>query len=83
MVTRKQTQSGEIIIEMQVVDAKGVYIGEVKEIRDGDFLVDRSFARDLYIPHDSIEKIEYRMVFLGIPKKEMDKQGWLKPALFS
>src|ERR1041384_1671359 len=41
---------GQIRPGMEVVGRDGDHVGEVKEVRASDFLVDRSLARDVYIP---------------------------------
>jgi osmotically-inducible protein OsmY/sporulation protein YlmC with PRC-barrel domain len=50
---------------MEVVDVHGELVGRVKEISEIEFLVDRRFARDVYIPFDAIrnvgEKVYIRM----------------------
>jgi sporulation protein YlmC with PRC-barrel domain len=50
---------------MEVVDIHGEFVGRVKEISETEFLVNRRFARDVYIPFDAIrnvgEKVYIRM----------------------
>ncbi len=79
----KEFLSGETVwTKMQVVAQDGHFIGEVKEVYDGEFLVDRSMKRDIIIPADCVEKIDRATVYLGVPKHAVDKQGWKKPKLF-
>ncbi len=82
MENRKKTHVGEIIVGMKVVDPRGIHVGDVKEIHEEHFLVDRPMTRDVYVPYDACLKIEYRELHLNVPAKEVGKQGWKKSSLF-
>jgi hypothetical protein len=77
---KKKIQSGELRTGMEVVGKNGQKIGTVKEIRDQDFLVDRSGARDVFIPFSACDKIDQR-VHVNIPADQVDDQGWKEPDL--
>jgi hypothetical protein len=64
---------------MQVVGSDEVSIGQVKEIRENDFLVDRStlrLQRDVYVPLDAVGEVGEDRVMLGIAAGQVDGMGW-------
>ncbi len=71
-----------VMAKMQVVDQRGDYIGEVTEVYDDVFVVDRPMKRDLIIPMEDVDKIERAMVYLQILKQAVDRQGWKLTKLF-
>ena len=75
---RAGTQIGRELINegMEVVGSNGEYLGAVKEIRENDFLVDRSMARDVYVPFSAVAKSDRRTIILNIPSDKMDAMGW-------
>lgn len=86
LVGRDQVQVG-----MTVLSMSGDPIGHVKEVREGDFLVDRSRARDIYIPYrfvlgESAAGDRFRgtpdgtlAVVLALSKHDIDAQEWAHP----
>lgn len=66
---------------MEVVGRDGENVGEVKEVRSNDFLVDRSMARDIYIPFSACQATGGQ-VRLNVRADEVDNQGWEMPELF-
>jgi hypothetical protein len=67
--------------EMAVVGSDGDDIGTVKETRDGDFLVDRPMARDVYIPFTAIEASDGSTIRLNVRAGEVDNMGWQQPPM--
>jgi osmotically-inducible protein OsmY len=65
---------------MKVVGQDGEEVGEVKEIRSNDFLVDRTMARDVYIPFQAAHVMDDR-IRLNVRAGEVDDQGWEMPEL--
>ena len=65
---------------MEVVGRDGEHVGEVKEVRSNDFLVDRSMARDIYIPFHACE-MRGGQIRLNIRENEVDNQDWEMPEL--
>lgn len=65
---------------MKVVGQDGEEVGEVKEIRSNDFLVDRTMARDVYIPFHAANVMGDR-IRLNVQSGEVDDQGWEMPEL--
>jgi hypothetical protein len=66
---------------MQVFGTDDSRIGEIKEIRQNDFLVDRPMARDVYVPFHACEHVSDDRVRLNIPAGEVNNQGWPNPEL--
>src|SRR4030088_2741968 len=76
---------------MDVVAIDGEHIGKVKEVREGEFLIDRPLARDLWVPFSSVLEAgeqggtlrrgppQPSEVMLNISAAHVDNQGW-RPA---
>lgn len=65
---------------MEVIGRDGDRIGQVKEVRANDFLVDRPLARDVYIPISACRSTNGR-IRLNVRADEVDNQGWPNPEL--
>jgi ferritin-like metal-binding protein YciE len=76
MNPRSQLQQG-----MEVVGQDTGNVGTVKEMRDGDFLIDRPMKRDVYVPYNAIQNIDGGRAILNIPAGQVDSMGWDKPPL--
>jgi len=72
------TDRDQIREGMDVVDSDGQRVGTVKEVRDNDFLVDRSMARDVFVPFDECT-VEDRQVRLNVMADQVENQGWEVP----
>jgi hypothetical protein len=57
---------------MEVVDADGDRIGEVKEIRGDEFLVDRPMRRDIYVPMRLVRECSGDRVMLTHAKDDLE-----------
>lgn len=68
---------------MEVVGADGRRVGVVKEVRDRDFLVDRTLKRDVYIPYDAATSVEETRVILAIGAEQVDAMDWEEPRLIT
>jgi hypothetical protein len=77
---QKQIQCGTLRLGMDVVGKNGNMIGSVKQIRDNDFLVDRSMARDIFVPFSACTKID-NQVHLSVTADKVDNQGWQEPTM--
>jgi hypothetical protein len=66
---------------MDVIDAKGNFVGRIKAVRENDFLVDRSLARDLYIPNTTLKSAENQVV-LNVDEDQLESMDLPKPPLF-
>ena len=77
-----------VLIGMAVSSIDGESIGKVKEIKDGEMLIDRPLARDLWVPLTSILATEEygesfrrgapmpEKVVLNVSSANIDRQGW-------
>jgi len=77
-------ERSQLTIGMDVVDLEGQRIGEVKEVRDADLLVDRRLQRDIYVPLTLVREASRRMVVLdrsteALSKLDLDKPSPLDP----
>ncbi|MCC6180160.1 MAG: BON domain-containing protein [Chloroflexi bacterium] len=71
----------EIHRRMDVVGSDGDQIGVVKDVRDGDFLIDRPAARDVYAPFGVVDAVIGNRIILTIPADQVDNMNWPNPAL--
>lgn len=74
-MNRQQIRPG-----MEVIGRDGGVVGEVKEVRSNNFLVDRSMARDVYIPFNACQ-MGSGQIRLNVRADEVDNQGWEMPDL--
>jgi hypothetical protein len=73
---------------MEVVGIDGESVGKVKEVREGEFLVDRPLARDVWVPFASVLEAgeqggafrrgptQPSEVMLNIAAARVDDQDW-------
>jgi hypothetical protein len=73
----------QIYTGMAVVGSDGQSIGQVKEVRGNDFLVDRPIARDVYAPMSACRMVSGDQVTLNVRSDEVDSQGWPNPELLA
>lgn len=66
---------------MDVRDLKGNFIGRIKAVRESDFLVDRSMARDLYVPNSTVKSAENQIV-LNVDEGQLESMDLPKPDVF-
>jgi len=66
---------------MAVMGSDGDEVGKVKNVRTDDFLVDRRFERDVYVPFTAIKEVSGDRVVLTVETKETGKMGWENPPL--
>ena len=97
--THKTPDEGEILkanrlgpdqvrVGMDVVGIDGEMVGKVKEVRAEDFLLDRPFARDLYVPYRFVVAaedyggtfrrgpVEASEIVLSMSAAHLDSQGF-------
>jgi hypothetical protein len=70
----------DLQIGMEVVGVDGYRVGEVKEVRATDFLVDRTGHRDIYVPFSAIQAVTAEKVSLSIPVDQVDGMDWDSPS---
>lgn len=66
---------------MEVCDADGNRLGQVKEMRGSEFLLDRPMARDVYVPFHAVREVRGDRVMLRQRENEIGDQNWESPAL--
>ncbi len=72
---------GQITEGLEVVSADGERLGRVKELREEDFLLDRSGQRDLYVPLGAVAQVTGTQLTLSTRADEVDGMNWPKPSL--
>lgn len=89
----KRPAAGEVRPGMMVIGSDGEVVGQVKQARKNDFLLDREFQTDLYVPLDAVRKVIDGEVILSVPKYEINQlkertapgkaetKGWKTPPL--
>lgn len=74
-------KTGSLVsIGMDVISADDQQVGEVKEVRATDFLVDRPMARDIYVPFDAVAQVGPD-VRLTVTAHEVGERDWPRPSL--
>ncbi len=78
-------KADQIRAGMYVVALDGEPVGEVKEIRDNAFLVDRPLKTDIFVPLSDVERVESgnQFVVLKMPKWVVDRTRYDIPPLLS
>lgn len=76
MFTSSQVQQG-----MKVVGTNGDTVGQVKEVRSNDFLVNRNMQRDVYMPFSAVQNVSGNTIALNIPANQVDNMGWANPSM--
>jgi hypothetical protein len=66
---------------MEVVGSDDESIGDVKEISNNSFLVDRPMHRDVFVPFSAIRSLSGNRITLSVPTGDIDDQGWATPEL--
>ena len=70
VIDRTRVQVG-----MEVVGGDGQGVGQVKEVRDADFMVNRRMARDITVRYSGVREIEGNRVVLNVPAGQADRAG--------
>jgi ferritin-like metal-binding protein YciE len=66
---------------MRVIGSDNGSIGQVRDVRENDFLIDLPMKRDVYVPFDAIEEVTIDLVALNIPSDQVGNMGWGNPPL--
>jgi hypothetical protein len=69
--------------DMEVLGSDGGTVGRVKEVRTSDFLVNRTLARDIYVPYEAIARISGDTIGLNVLAEHVPDQGWAEPGMES
>lgn len=60
---------------MEVFDKNMASIGQVRDIRENDFRLDRRTGPDIFVPFDAIDRVDNRVV-LNVEEARIDRMGW-------
>jgi hypothetical protein len=74
-------QKNQIREGMDVIGRDGQEVGQIKEVRSNDFLVDRPMARDIYVPFDACQSTDNGQIRLNVRADDVDNQNWPEPDL--
>ena len=66
---------------MRVIGSDNGSIGQVRDVRENDFLIDLPMKRDAYVPFDAIEEVTIDLVALNIASDQVGTMGWDNPPL--
>jgi hypothetical protein len=69
----------KVMAGLHVQGADGASVGQIKEVRQDDFLVDRHMQHDIYIPFDAVKDVSGNQVLLDISANQVDNMGWPTP----
>lgn len=61
---------------MRVVGDDGRVAGQVRDVHDFDFILNRTGRPPLYVPFMAVGEVSDDLVTLNIPADEVDTQDW-------
>jgi hypothetical protein len=70
------TEHFQVSVGMDVLGAEKERVGQVKEVRTSDFLVERSLQRDVYVPFAAIREVTGNHVVLTVTSDHVDALKW-------
>jgi Uncharacterized protein conserved in bacteria (DUF2171) len=70
------TEHFQVSVGMDVLGAEKERVGQVKEVRTSDFLVERSLQRDVYVPFAAIRDVTGNQVMLTVTSDHVDALKW-------
>jgi hypothetical protein len=70
------TEHFQVSAGMEVLGAEKERVGQVKEVRAADFLVERSLQRDVYVPFAAIREVTGNQVVLTVTSDHVDALKW-------
>ena len=73
------TGYGELRNGMVVAGSDGQTVGRIKQLEENGFLVDRPWARDVFVPNDAIDTVSQTWLSLRVSSKDVDRQCWSAP----
>lgn len=77
----RSLQPGHPQVGMEVVGSDIIAVGQVREVREGDFLVGRPLHRDIYVPYDAVRNVTRNRVVLVVGADQVDSTDWASPPL--
>jgi hypothetical protein len=70
------TEHFQVSAGMEVLGAEKERVGQVKEVRAADFLVERRLQRDVYVPFAAIREVTGNQVVLTVTSDHVDALKW-------
>ena len=70
------TEHFQVSVGMEVLGAEKERVGQVKEVRAADFLVERPLQRDVYVPFAAIRDVTGNQVVLTVTSDRVDAIKW-------
>jgi hypothetical protein len=70
-IDRSQIREGA-----EVVGSDGEWLGQVKQVRDDDFLLDRPMQRDLFVPLSVVALAGVDRIVLELSADEVGERNW-------
>jgi hypothetical protein len=70
------TEHFQVSVGMEVLGAEKERVGQVKEVRAADFLVERRLQRDVYVPFAAIREVTGNQVVLTVMSNHVDAIKW-------
>ena len=70
------TEHFQVSVGMDVLGAEKERVGQVKEVRTSDFLVERPLQRDVYVPFAAIREVTGNQVVLTVTSDHVDAIKW-------
>ncbi|HKC76233.1 MAG TPA: DUF2171 domain-containing protein [Chloroflexota bacterium] len=70
------TEHFQVSVGMDVLGADQERVGQVKEVRASDFLVERPLQRDVYVPFAAIREVTGNQVVLTVTSEHVDALKW-------
>ena len=74
------TEHFQVSVGMEVLGAEKERVGQVKEVRTSDFLVERHLQRDVYVPFAAIREVTGNQVVLTVTSDHVDALKWPQEA---
>jgi hypothetical protein len=74
--TRVSVDRWQVRLDGYVVGSDGEAVGQVKEVRENDFLVDRRMQRDIYVPFEAVQAVTDYSIVLTIPADKVGDMDW-------
>ena len=81
IANRQMGRTPQVQAGMQVVGSDMSNVGNVKDVRDNDFLVDIPMQRDVYVPFSAVQNVNDDQVVLNIPAGQVQDMNWPSPPI--
>ena len=76
---QQMSRASQVQAGMRVLGSDMSNVGNVKDVRDNDFLVDIPMQRDVYVPFSAVQNVDENGVVLNIPSDQVKDMNWPNP----